>query len=119
MTLAERLRALADALPSDASSVTLTRADLLALAGDDATAIERPVRDLTVEDVAAEVGRSPSTVRSWLIAGDLDGYKLNNRDWRIPRASLRAYLEGQQSAPAPHDSGDVDIGAWRKVRRRA
>ena len=60
------------------------------------------------------MNRASSTVRGWLIAGMLRGYKLNNRDWRVPRAALREYLEAQatQSSETP---GEVDITAWRKV----
>ena len=70
MTLHERLRQLALALPSDDASVTITRAALLALVEEDG-APEAPVRDLTVEEVAEETGRAASTVRGWLLAGVL------------------------------------------------
>lgn len=118
MTLADRIRMITQALPSDSSAVTLTRADLVALL--DSAPDEAPVgnSELTAAEVAAEVGRAPSTVRGWLISGDLRGYKLNGRDWRVPRASLRAYLE-EQSNPAPvgEPDGEVDISAWRRVER--
>ena len=89
MTPLDRLRLLASALPSDNSSVTLTRADLVALLqeGEDGRVTAQSVRDLTVAEVAREVSRQPSTVRGWLISGELDGYKLNDRDWRITRVS--------------------------------
>lgn len=117
MTLSDRLRALAEALPSESSSVTLTRADLRTLvegSGDAPVA----VRDLTVQEVAQEMHRAPSTVRGWLIAGDLKGYKLNRRDWRVPRAALRAYLDAQSHDPNDRvrSSEHVDIAAWRRVR---
>lgn len=119
MTPVDRLRLIASALPSDASAVTFTRADLLALIEGDG---ERPVdgRDLTVEEVAEETGRAGSTVRGWLIAGELRGYKLNGRDWRVPRSALRDYLTGQTAGAQPEtppDTEDVDIGAWRKLRK--
>lgn len=124
MNLSDHLRQLADALPSDRSAVTFTRADLLALverAGTDP--LPRRTRDLTVEEVAEETQRAPSTVRGWLISGALDGYKLNGRDWRITAAALRRYLEGQQGARKGHqrrdtgeEGGGVDIGAWRRGR---
>lgn len=116
MTLSERLRALAEALPSDASSVTLTRADLLTLAEGSGDA-PLAVRDLTVEEVAQEVQRAASTVRGWLIAGKLRGYKLNGRDWRVPRAALRAYLDAQTRAPekATPSRATANITAWRNV----
>lgn len=119
MTVAERIRQLVAALPSDASAVTLTRADLTALVDSDGEGTPRHSRDLTVEEVAEETRRAPSTVRGWLIAGELRGYKLNGRDWRVTPEALRQYLadqagEGTKDAPAP--SGPVDIGAWRKGR---
>jgi len=116
MTLVERLRAIVDALPSPASSVTFTRADLVALVEGSEESPSPPARDLTVEDVAEEVGRAPSTVRGWLIAGDLRGYKLNGRDWRIPRAALREYLAAQAGGEDAVDvPEEVDISAWRRV----
>ena len=115
MTLKERLRQLASALPSDDSAVTFTRADLVDLLEDDPEEkVVGSMPDLTAKEVAERTGRAPSTVRSWLCSGALTGYKLNNRDWRVPRAALRGYLEAQatQSSETP---GDVDITAWRKV----
>jgi excisionase family DNA binding protein len=120
MTLADRLRQLVGALPSADSAVTFTRSDLQALlkgAPDDVSP-SRP-RDLTVEEVAEEMQRSPSAVRRWLIAGDLRGYKLNGKAWRVPRSALEAYCArqaGELPDDAPDDEEDVDIGAWRKLR---
>ena len=114
MTLHERLRQLALALPSDDASVTITRAALLALVEEDG-APEAPVRDLTVEEVAEETGRAASTVRGWLLAGVLRGYKLNGRDWRIPHPALREYVSNQtERYESPSDAGGVDITAWRR-----
>ncbi len=117
MTLQDRLRQLASALPSDDAAVSFTRADLLALLEEDGTPATC-TRDLTVEEVAEEVGRKPSTVRGWLIAGALRGsYKLNGRDWRIRRSALREYLTAQtETNNPPSEAGEVDIAAWRKVR---
>ena len=71
-----------------------------------------------MEEVADETSRAPSTVRGWLISRALRGYKFNNRDWRVPRAALCEYLEGQliEASEIPPDVGEVDIAAWRKVR---
>ena len=119
MTLAERLRAMAAYLPSDAASVVLTRADLLALVegfGDEST--QTYERDLPVEEVAELAGRSTSTVRGWLSAGKLRGYKLHRRDWRVPRAALTEFLSAQAASSVedcPTEGIDVDIGAWRRV----
>jgi excisionase family DNA binding protein len=119
MSLSNRLRQLVDALPSDSSSVTLTRSDLAALLEGEEQGGEvlAPERDLTVEQVAEAMGRACSTVRGWLIAGELRGFKLNGRDWRVPRAALRAYRDAQAAGkadPEPEMEG-VDISAWRRV----
>jgi len=116
MTLAERLRALASALPSDASAVTFTRRDLLVLVEGSAEATTTPTRDMTVQGVADQVGRSASAVRLWLSSGRLRGYKLNGRDWRVPPAALREYLDRQVAPPDPADGPGVDISAWRRVK---
>jgi excisionase family DNA binding protein len=75
-------------------------------------------RDMTIPDVGrGETRRAPSTVRTWLASGALEGYKLNGRDWRIPRGALRAYLDRQ--APTRRRArvleGAGDLGAWRRA----
>lgn len=53
---------------------------------------------LTVADVAKHYGRAPSTVRGWLEAGRLPGaFKIEGRDWRVPRDGLAAFDEKQRS----------------------
>ena len=116
MTLHERLRQLASALPSDDAAVSFTRAGLLALLEEDGTPAT-PTRDLTVEEVADETGRAPSTIRGWLISKAIFGYKLNRRDWRIPRSALRDYLTAQtETNDPPSETGEVEIADWRKMR---
>ena len=115
MTVEERLRQLASALPSNDSAVTITRADLVSLLeGASSDAGVGSTRDLTVEEVGQEMGRALSAIRAWLISKALRGYKLNNCDRRVPRTALREYLEAQatRSSETP---GEVDITAWRKV----
>ena len=85
---------------------------------------DQPDRLMTLEDVAGEVGRAVSTVRTWCNSGQLEGaFRLNGRDWRIPEAALRRYLESQASPDATRTAisagDDVDLGAWRKVRAKA
>lgn len=116
MGLVDRLRAIVDPMPADAS-VTLSVAwlrDLLAAEGDSANMD----RLLTLEETAEIVGRSPSTVRTWLNTGRLDGFKLNARSWRIRESALRTFIEQQEAGehePATVRSfGTVDLGAWRK-----
>jgi len=121
MSLVDQVQAIIDALPSDDASVTLSRLDLKRMVGADC---EAPIRlmpkDLSVREVAEEIGRAPSTVRDWLAAGKLVGaYKLNDRDWRVPRLALDEFLDRQRSldAHSPDDEDSiVDIGAWRDVQ---
>ena len=80
MTLRERLRQLASALPSDDCAVTITQADLVTL----------------LEDDTREAGVGSTR--------DL------NRDWRVPRAAPREYLEAQ-ATQASETPGEVDITA--------
>lgn len=117
MTAAERLQAIAEALPSDRSAVTLTRADLVALLAADAPG--SPTRDMTVGGVAEEVGRATSTVRTWLIDGKLRGYKLQGRDWRVTRAALAAFLDGEGRVTGHETDEDESAApkpdsAWRR-----
>lgn len=104
------------ALPSDGATVTLTREDLVLLRSSDHR--EVPVNgDLTVKDVAVAVHRSESTVRGWLVGKRLTGYKLNGREWRIPRASLDQFLADQGRSPRPNRESSHGLRAWRDVRR--
>ena len=72
--------------------------------------------DMTLEAVATEVGRASSTVRTWCNSKRLDGaYRLNGRDWRIPQAALRNFLD-EQSRGVPRNqvqNGEGDWDAWR------
>jgi len=117
MSLAERLRELAERLPSG-GSLTLTRDGLLTLAasdGDQADQAVAPQADFTVAELAARFHRSASTVRDWCEHGRFEGaYKLNGRDWRIPQATVDTFL-GEQRSKGPVAA----LGAWRAVRRSA
>ncbi len=115
MTLDELRRWAASAPPG-----TLVPADSLAamLAGVE-DGDDRLV-DLTVQEAAVELRRAPSTVRGWCIDGRLRAYKLNGREWRVPRAAMRDYLEGQKngsSRQATRTNGKAaDLAAWRNVK---
>lgn len=112
MTLKDRIRRMVEALPSPTSTVSLSRVDLESMLGQ---AVEpEPLSDLTVQDVAEEVGRAPSTVRGWCNSGQLRAYRLNRREWRITREALREFQRDQQEPPP--DIGDSDdLGSWRDV----
>lgn len=76
--------------------------------------------DLTVDEVAQALGRTPSSVRSWLRSGEVLGYKLRGREWRIRREDLRAFLDDQATEKRAHRDrpnrrGEpADLGAWRR-----
>jgi Helix-turn-helix domain len=129
-TLAD-LRALAESLPPG-WPVTLPREALLEMLGD-VPASETGL--LTVSQIAAQLHRSPSTVRGWCEAGRFAGaFKLEGRDWRVPAHALESFLSGQ----LPHEgergrtigtradtgvarprgpTGDkVSLRAWRQLR---
>lgn len=107
-TLRDRLNRIRSALPSPASAVTLTGADLDQLLG--APDEVDPIGDLTVQEIAAEIGKAESTVRTWLTSnGGIPGaYKLHGREWRVPPAALKAYLRRGGTAERPGD----DLPSW-------
>jgi len=109
-----------------------------ALTGEGTGAANAPADvPLTVKEVATLLHRSPSTIRGWLVAGVLAGFKLRGRDWRVRRADLQAFLDGLWPAASSHvppgattppapdprsrppraQAGEQpDLSAWRKVR---
>ncbi len=94
---------------------TIPASEVLKRLPEGADGPDRSGGDMTLDDVAAEVGRAVSTIRTWCNGGRLQGaYRLNGRDWRVPRAALRAFLDGQGRGDH-HESqhGDVDWGDWR------
>ena len=116
MGLIDRLKAIIDGMP-DGGSVSLPVTwlrDLLDAEGDS----PGTGRLLTLEEAGTIVGCSPSTVRTWLNTGQLDGFKLNARSWRIRDSALRRFIERQESgeheAPTIRSSRSVELGAWRK-----
>lgn len=127
MTLHDRLRAMCEtALPG-----TLIPVDSLRAVLNEVTEAPVPIPrlgggDLTVEEVAERMHRKPSTIRGWLSAGTLRGYKLQGRDWRVSQEALREFVQAQRDAATrmgesrsvrPRGrAGAVDLGAWRKVR---
>ena len=117
MSLTDRLRAMVEHMPPDAS-VTLSAEWLrnqLAQEGD----APGMGRLLTLEEAGEIVGRSPGTIRTWANSGQLEGaFKLQNRSWRVPEKALQSFIERQQAGkhepPTVRNSGSVDLGAWRK-----
>jgi excisionase family DNA binding protein len=86
-------------------------------------AAEHPAADLTVDQVAERLGRAPSTIRNWLAERRLPGaYRLRGREWRIPPAALRSFLEAEAAGAAkgPRIREErADVGAWRQHLRPA
>jgi excisionase family DNA binding protein len=126
--LLRALRTIADALPPG-SSVTLEGEWLRAQLeeAEDGENEREPVNhrlsDLTVDQVAEELGRSGSTVRGWLAAAEFpNAFKLNRREWRIPISDVRAFLDRQRPQVSPPElppvrrsaKRDDDLGSWRQ-----
>ena len=72
---------------------------------------------MTLDQVASEVGRAVSTIRTWCNSKRIDGaYRLNGRDWRIPQAALRKFLDAQGRGETQDQvrNGDADWDDWRQ-----
>ncbi len=92
----------------------LTRQGLLDLAmnGGQADHGSTPA-EFTVAELSTRFHRSASTVRGWCERGRFEGaYKLNGRDWRIPKTAVDAFLAEQRG-----ESRVRRLGAWRAVGR--
>ena len=73
------------------------------------------VGDLSCADVAKTLGRTPGCIRSWCARAEIQGaYRLNGREWRIPRTSLRQYLDAQAQQKRDVVAGPVNLGSWRR-----
>ena len=106
------LRAIVQNMPPD-GSVTLPVALLADLVAE---SNEPGQRLLTLEQAAEFVGRSTSTVRTWLNTEQLAGFKLNGRDWRIRESALQAFIERQEAGehkPPTVTSETADLSEWR------
>ena len=120
MTLHDRLRQIVDAMP-DSGTVTLPVSELRAWLEEDidtADSDRNHLADFTCKQLAAELGRTSACIRGWCSAGKLAGaYRLRDREWRIPRASLERFLDAERTrAPKPRRTSQakpVDLGAWR------
>ena len=115
MGLVDRFKAIIEGMPEGGSvslPVTWLR-DLLDAEGDS----PGTGRLLTIEEAGEVVGRAPSTVRTWLNTGRLDGFKLNGRAWRIRESALRSFIERQESGehepPTIRSPRSGELGDWR------
>ena len=60
--------------------------------------------------------RSPQTVRDWIKAGRLRGYRLNDREYRITASALREFQEEQRNRASPWNRAEeANLGAWRDI----
>ena len=124
MTLHERVRSIVEALP-DSGTVSLPVSELRAWLEEDGAGSPHytdgtVVTDLTVEDIGKELGRTAACVRGWCRSKKLAGaYRLNGREWRIPRAAFQSFLAAQATGTSEHrptrTAKGVDLGAWRRT----
>ena len=124
MNFTAALRALLDASPDDGTMIPVPANWLRQLldgeGGLDSTGDEIRA-DLTVGQVAEIFGRHPNTVRDWIARGVLAGYRLNNREWRVPRSSVEDFQQRQrlgEGAPtsALGKARSSKLGDWRRHR---
>jgi excisionase family DNA binding protein len=113
----------ADELPDVLGELERARALVLRrfLNGDGEPESEEVLADLTVAAVAEMFDRHPNTIRDWLHSGALAGYRLNNREWRIPRSSLAEFQQRQRlgddpATPALGKARPRKLGDWRRHR---
>lgn len=78
---------------------------------------EEAVEDelLTLDQVAEEVDRAVSTVRTWCNRGELEAFKLRGREWRVRRSALHHFLEREAAGDGEPDLEDpgVEWDDWR------
>jgi excisionase family DNA binding protein len=122
VTVEDRLRTLADALP-DGAAVTLPVSLIWAwLIHSGSANPHNNEADMTVAEVASLLSRSPQTVRTWIRRGNLDAYKLRGKEYRVTRDALEAFLALQRRHVAPRNamhssSGQpANLRSWRSVR---
>lgn len=55
----------------------------------------RPLRFLTLQQVAEELNTTPSTIRALIASGELPAIQIGGRgQWRIERSKLEDYIAG-------------------------
>lgn len=60
----------------------------------------RPLRFLTLQQVAEELNTTPSTIRALIASGELSAIQIGGRgQWRIERTKLEDYIAGAYTRP--------------------
>lgn len=123
MSLRGQLEKLLEALP-EGGSVTLDREALAELLEAEPGPEEERLSDLTVPELAEELDRGKSTVRGWLADGLIpEAYRLRGREWRVPPAAVRRFLEreaqGEERSPREVPLRGGELGDWREERSAA
>jgi excisionase family DNA binding protein len=78
--------------------------------------------DMTVAEVATLFNRSPQTVRAWIRHGDLDAYRLWEKEYRVTRDALEGFLAFQRGRNTPRGSlrslsgQPANLQSWRSAR---
>ena len=117
------LRLVIEAYPAGSIAPMLREHALELLEGTQATApaSAQALADLTCREAGLVLGRAPSTVRSWLEAGELEGYRQRGREWRVTPAALQRFQERQRSGGGQRVRGlprgrgkSTDLGARRR-----
>ena len=117
------LQAILDQVPD--AQVTVPRAWLLDLLNASPSTPDVAPADFTVEQLAARFGKAPSTLRTWLEAGEFPGaYKLH-RSWRVPASVVESFEAAQRALAAPTPptaqprhhrfKAGVPLGEWRRA----
>ena len=107
----------------DNATVTLTVRQLREMLGSKPYGAtdgdERSTLPMTVGQVADAVGKSASTVRSWLSSGRLEGFKLEG-EWRVRPEAIEGFFaraeEGHGQPEGERETDSVDLGSWRTGR---
>lgn len=123
--VAMTLRDLLVTLPPDAMLPVgwlLKRLDGAEAGSSTSEAPEGTLIDLDCAEAGRLLGRTGTTIRGWCARGQLPGcYRLNGREWRIPRVALAALLQaqangpGRRNAPADPRRTPPDLGRWRRT----
>jgi excisionase family DNA binding protein len=118
VTVNERLSGIVSLLPDDAA-VTLSIREIrswLGLADEVVEAKRSSFKpDLTVEQVAKLMGKSPSTVRNWFNDGLFPEASKWGKEWRISEDGLHAFQQRQREkrGQAKTRVKELTWGSWK------